>query len=73
MTDRILRPAEVAEMLGVHRITLWRMRGRGEFPKPIKLGTRAKGFLESEVQAWLAGRVTDRDSGVQAVRQPRRR
>ncbi|MBL8389346.1 MAG: AlpA family phage regulatory protein [Hydrogenophaga sp.] len=27
-----------------------------DFPKPIKLGSRAIGFIESEVDAWLLSR-----------------
>lgn len=32
------------------------------FPKPIMLGPRSKGFLVSEVEAWLEARKAQRDA-----------
>lgn len=32
----LLRDVQVAEMLGVHRNTIWNRVKRGKFPKPIK-------------------------------------
>lgn len=32
----------------------------GSFPKPIKLGIRAIGFIESEVDSWLLSRIRTR-------------
>jgi prophage regulatory protein len=29
----------------------------GQFPRPINLGARAVGWLESEIDAWIADRV----------------
>ena len=54
--DQILRPAEVAAMLGVTRSTLTRWRQRDGFPQPLKLGPGAVGFRRSDVEAWLADR-----------------
>jgi len=34
----------------------------GTFPKPIKLGARAVGWLESEIEEWLQARIEKRDS-----------
>lgn len=30
------------------------------FPKPIRLGTRAVGWLEHEVDAWIESRIAER-------------
>jgi prophage regulatory protein len=30
---------------------------KGEFPRPIKLGQRASGWLESEIDSWLEDRI----------------
>ena len=32
------------------------------FPKPISLGDNSVGFIEEEVNAWLADRAAQRDS-----------
>jgi predicted DNA-binding transcriptional regulator AlpA len=37
----------------------------GTFPKIVKIGARASGFLESEVEAFIASRVAARDSSKQ--------
>jgi prophage regulatory protein len=36
-----------------------RMVGKGEFPKPIKIGTRAVAWRESEIDAWITARIED--------------
>lgn len=32
------------------------------FPKPVKIGPRASGWLQSEVSAWIAARKAERDA-----------
>jgi prophage regulatory protein len=36
---------------------IYQMQAEGRFPKRIKLGERAVGWLESEVRDWLRTRV----------------
>lgn len=55
---KLLRPNEVASLLQVHRTTLWRWIQKGTFPKPIKIGSHAVAFRQSEVEDWLASRPT---------------
>ena len=55
---QILRPAQVASVLGVHRATLWRWIKRGDFPAPLQLGRNAIGFRQSDICDWLASRPT---------------
>ncbi len=35
--DRILRPRELAERIGLSLTTLWRLRRRGDLPEPLRL------------------------------------
>jgi len=56
---RLLRPAQVAEALSIHRSTLWRWVKRGDFPAPIQLGRNTVAFRESEVRAWIDSRTGD--------------
>lgn len=52
--DRIVRQAEVAVILGISSVTLWRWRQKGEFPEPIKLGSgRMVGWRLSCIQQWI--------------------
>jgi prophage regulatory protein len=39
------------------RSSVYRAASLGEFPKPIKLGEKASGWLESDVDAWIDSRV----------------
>ena len=54
--DHILRVDTVMRMSGLSYATLWRHERAGKFPKRHKIGKRAVGWRESEVQAWIAAR-----------------
>ena len=54
---RILRRPHVEEMTGLRRSTIYAAIAAGTFPKPIHLGARAVGWLEGEIDQWLAERV----------------
>lgn len=56
-TETILRLRDVRRRVGLSRSTIYALAARGEFPAPVKLGARAAGWLESEVAAWIVGRV----------------
>ena len=53
---RCLTLREVAALLGLSVVTLWRLRRRHDFPKPIRLSPGRIGFLESDIAAWLEAR-----------------
>jgi prophage regulatory protein len=57
MTDRILRLPEVKANVGLSRSTIYLRIEEGSFPKPISLGARAVGWLESDIEAWVSKRV----------------
>ncbi|TDK23431.1 AlpA family transcriptional regulator [Luteimonas aestuarii] len=59
--DRVLRIAEVVERTGLKRPTLYKRARAGTFPRPIKLGPNSTGWLESEIDAFLAAAVAQRD------------
>jgi len=40
---------------------LWRLWTAGKFPKPVKLSTSRHVWLESDIDAWIERRVTERD------------
>ena len=57
----ILRRPEVEARTGLGCSTIYDAIKAGTFPAPIQLGPKAVGWIESEVNAWLAVRVADRD------------
>lgn len=57
VTTIILRLPTVKTRTGLARSTIYLRIAQGTFPEPIRLGGRAVGWLENEVQAWLDARV----------------
>ena len=53
----ILRCKQVQARTGLARSTIYLYIKTGTFPRPVPLGTRAVGWLESEVCDWIAERV----------------
>lgn len=64
----ILRRRQVEKRVGLTRSPLYARIKAGTFPKPIQLGnSRAVGWLEHEIDAWLAAQVEQsRKAGVTA-------
>jgi len=57
MPNTILRLPEVKGRVGLSGSSIYLAISKGTFPTPISLGARAVGWLESEVEAWLSGRI----------------
>lgn len=60
--DSILRLPEVERRTGLRRSTIYRRARAGEFPKPVRVGPTTSGWLESEIDAFLAAAVAARDA-----------
>jgi len=57
-TLSILRRRQVEKRVGLTRSPLYARIKAGTFPPPVKLGnSRAVGWLEHEIDAWLAAQV----------------
>ena len=57
MANFILRLPTVCSRIGYCRSSIYNLVASGEFPKPIRLGPRAIGWLESDIEQWIASRV----------------
>lgn len=57
LTPRILRLPLVRERTGLSRSSIYLRISQGRFPKPVSLGERAVGWLESEITEWLNRRI----------------
>lgn len=55
----ILRRKQVEARTGLSRSTIYLRVSEGTFPKPVNLGARAVGWLEAEIDGWLASRVEE--------------
>ncbi len=59
---RILRLRNVMEKTGLARSTIYKYIDAGTFPKPIDLGGRSVGWVDSEIDGWIADKIQERDA-----------
>lgn len=43
------------------RCHLWRLTKAGKFPKPVKIGASRNAWVESEIDAHIDARISERD------------
>lgn len=53
----IIRRKQVEARTGLARSTIYSRMAEGTFPKPVNIGPRAVGWVESEVTDWLNTQV----------------
>lgn len=59
MANAVLRLPLVKARTGLSRSTIYLRIAEGSFPKPVSLGARAVGWLESDIEQWLISRVEE--------------
>jgi len=57
MATVILRLPAVITRTGLARSTIYLRISDGKFPRPISLGGRAVGWIESEIDRWLLEQI----------------
>ena len=58
MTQKMLRRSDVEVLTGLSKSSIYAWMKRGDFPQPVKLGTRLVAWRESDIAAWLESRET---------------
>lgn len=61
MIKKVVRERERASITGVPRSTCYEMMKEGRFPKPIKVGKKAVGWLVDELYQFVDDRIAERD------------
>ncbi len=59
MTETFLRLPQVKARTGLSRSTIYKRMGDKAFPRQVKLGGRAVGWLETEIEDWIIARIED--------------
>ncbi len=59
--ERILRRPAVEAQTGLPRSTIYDKMRAGKFPRPVPLGEKSVGWLESDISKWLAQRIAERE------------
>ena len=57
---RLIRLKEVMHCSGLARSTIYKYIAANTFPKPVPLGGRAVGWVQSEIEAWIDERINYR-------------
>jgi prophage regulatory protein len=58
---RLLSKKQVREKVLYSPAHIARLEAAGSFPKRIRLGQGRVGWLEAEIEDWIAARVAERD------------
>ena len=53
----IIRLNQVIKKTGLSRSTIYNLIKSGDFPQQIQLSPRTMGFVEAEIDSWIAARV----------------
>jgi prophage regulatory protein len=53
---KFLRSAQVAEKVGLSKVSLWRLEKLGKFPKRRQLGPNSVAWVEQEIEEWMRQR-----------------
>ena len=59
---RVLRLPEVEAVTGLKHSAIYEAIAAGTFPAPIALTASARGWIETEIDAWLDQRIAKRDA-----------
>lgn len=59
--NQVIRLPEVLNMVGLKRASVYVLMKEGNFPRPIKLGMYANGWLVAELQSWINERIRERN------------
>jgi prophage regulatory protein len=60
MQNNVLRLKHVITKTGLSKSTIYALLGEGKFPARIQLSSRSIGFLETEVDNWIAEKLSNR-------------
>jgi prophage regulatory protein len=53
----IVRRPQVEARVGLRRSTIYQRMADGDFPRPVRLGGRAVGWLSTEIDHWINQQV----------------
>jgi len=56
MAKKVIRRREVEARIGLACSTIYAMMADDRFPRPVKIGRRAVGWVEEDIDKWLSDR-----------------
>ena len=65
MEQHILRLPTVKAITGLSRSTIYLCMSEGSFPRQVNLGSRAVGWLASEIDHWIEEKLASRNQAME--------
>ena len=65
MGQHILRLPTVKAITGLSRSTIYLRMSEGSFPRQVNLGSRAVGWLASEIDHWIEEKLASRNQAME--------
>ena len=65
MEQHILRLPTVKAITGLSRSTIYLRMSQGSFPRQVNLGSRAVGWLASEIDHWIEEKLASRNQAME--------
>lgn len=59
MQIRLLQRKDVEKITGMKRSSIYKKMSTGDFPKPIKVGTRAVRWCSSDIDSWIERKICE--------------
>ena len=59
---KIIPINEVSKQTGISRRSIYNLLSNGLFPTPVQLTSRRVGWVQSEVDAWIEAKISQRDT-----------
>ena len=65
MEQHVLRLPTVKAITGLSRSTIYLRMSEGSFPRQVNLGSRAVGWLASEIDHWIEEKLASRNQAME--------
>ncbi|ELQ6046423.1 MULTISPECIES: helix-turn-helix transcriptional regulator [Enterobacteriaceae] len=60
LNNRLLRIADVINLTGLPKSTIYLKVKNNQFPSQVKIGSRAVAWVENEIQEWIKNNIQRR-------------
>jgi prophage regulatory protein len=64
---KLIRLPDVLDRTGLSRSTIYERMAKGTFPKSVPLGPQLRGWVEKEINDYIAARIAERDAPPEAA------
>lgn len=59
MSKVLIKMPETMRRTALGKAWIYKLISQGRFPQPVKIGTRAIAFIESEIDEWINQRIAE--------------